>query len=85
MLCTQENPLFEWSVGESWSYRRLAYHRMADILSSRRAPRLLDAKRMCEDVYAMEPEGTRGLHQERTPPMCQAAKDAREAMLSIHA
>ena len=77
--------MFEWSIGESWSYRRSAYQKMAEILASKRAPRLLEAKAMCDAVYSAEPHGTRGLHQTRTPPMSQAARDAREAISSIDA
>lgn len=36
----KKNPLFEWEVGEAWSYRRVAYSRMADILRTCRQPRL---------------------------------------------
>ena len=36
----KKNPLFEWEVGEAWSYRRVAYSCMADILRTCRQPRL---------------------------------------------
>jgi hypothetical protein len=77
--------LFVWSIGESWSYRRTAYKKMAEILALKRSPRLLEAKAMCDAVYSAEPEGSRGLLQLRTPPMSQAARDAREAISSIDA
>ena len=56
---------------------------MADILEARGQPRGAAAKRMHAEVYSSEPEATRGLHQQVTPPMSAAAKEAREAMLSM--
>lgn len=41
------------------------------------------AKDMYEEVYAMEPPETRHLHQVFTPPMSDAAREAREAVKSI--
>ena len=38
---------------------------------------------MYDEVYAMEPQETRHLHQVSTPPMSDAAREAREAMKSI--
>lgn len=74
----KKNPLFEWEKGEAWSYRRLAYAKMADILAERRG--LTIARETLNAIYAMEPEVTRHLHQEITPPMSQAAREAREAL-----
>jgi hypothetical protein len=76
------NPLFEWQKGEAWSYRRRAYAKMADVLVSRRG--LTIAKETLETIYAMEPEATRHLVQEVTPPMSVAAREAREAIECIH-
>ena len=58
---------------------------MAQILAEKRGPRLEKAQRMFLDVYSKEPCATRMLHQIRTPPMCQAAKDAIDAIRSIDA
>ena len=44
------NDLYGWGIGEAFSYRRHAYHKMAEILSTRRAPRLLVAKEMLQEV-----------------------------------
>jgi len=74
------NHIFEWAKGEAWSYRRVAYLKMADILVLRRGKHI--AKQMHTEIYAVEPENTRKLHQIITPPMSSAAKEAREAMLS---
>ena len=71
------NPLFEWNKGESYSYRRTAYSRMADILTIKR--NLKKAKDMLNEIYEQEPEATRGMIQEITPPMSEAAKEARLA------
>ena len=101
----KKNPLFEWEVGEAWSYRRVAYGRMADILCTCRQSRLtcgtsivllpyqwiyslkiycdFTAKDMHEEVYAVEPPETRHLHQVVTPPMSDAAREAREAFKSL--
>ena len=74
----KSNPLFEWSKGEAWSYRRLAYSKMADILVKKRG--LILARDTLNAIYDVEPEATRHLHQPITPPMSQAAKEAREAL-----
>lgn len=58
---------------------------MADILVKHRGSRLLEAKRMCDEVYSREPVATREMLQERTPPMSVAAREARDAILSINA
>jgi hypothetical protein len=77
------NDLYGWNAGEAFSYRRLAYQKMAKLLAERRSDRLLAAQQMCDEVYGREPVGTRSLHQIRTPPMSQAAREAREAISSI--
>jgi hypothetical protein len=38
---------------------------------------------MCDEVYAQEPIETRHLNQENTAPVSEAAKEAREAILSV--
>lgn len=67
-------------MGEAWSYRRVAYQRMAEILANRRG--LSVAKQTHETVYAMESPETKSLHQFMTPPMSRAAQQAREAYAS---
>lgn len=79
----KDNALYGWKAGEAYSYRRLAYQRMAKLLSEWRGPRLQAALQMCGDVYGRETTATRDIHQVRTPPMSQAAKEAREAIASI--
>ena len=81
----RSNQLWGWEIGEAYSYRREAYQKMAMLLAeSSRGVRLYEALEMCKEVYATESEMTRILHQSRTPPMSQAAKEAREAIASIH-
>jgi hypothetical protein len=46
-------------------------------------PRLCKAQEMCDEVYAQEPIETRHLNQENTAPVSEAAKEAREAILSV--
>ena len=75
------NILYGWQVGEAWSYRRDAYKQMSVILSNEK-----DNKKyieMYDQIYAQEPTETRTLIQRRTPPMSQAAREAREAIESI--
>lgn len=75
--------LFRWRVGEAYAYRRTAYARMVDVLARERSGRLgRVAREMHADVYGTEGEGTRGLVQPRTPPMCEAAGRAWEALRS---
>jgi hypothetical protein len=74
------NPLFEWQVGEAWSYRREAFKKMAEVLVERRGKDV--ALEMYRAVYMVEPVATRHLHQAITPPMSTAAKEARAALLS---
>jgi hypothetical protein len=79
------NPLFEWSMGDAWSYRRLAYRQMVEVLCSHRNnDRTKVIKDVVAKVYAVEPEATRHQVQERTPPMSEAAREARDAIESIH-
>ena len=80
----KENKLFGWKKGEAWSYRRRAFARMAEVLVERRGERLRAAKEMFEEVFAMEPAEAKGLHQEITPPMSDAAREARLALESIN-
>ena len=57
---------------------------MAEVLVERRGERLRAAKEMFEEVFAMEPAEAKGLHQEITPPMSDAAREARFALESIN-
>ncbi|RHZ00653.1 hypothetical protein DYB37_003908 [Aphanomyces astaci] len=79
------NPLFLWQQGDAWSYRRLAYAKMAAVLATHRNEdgRGAHIQRIVQDVYASEPVPTRGLVQQVTPPMSDAAKDARDALRSV--
>jgi len=79
----KENPFLDWKEGEAWSYRRKAYQQMAKILAEKRGPRLLKALEMCNEIYAQEPIETRHMNQVDTAPVSEAAKEAREAILSI--
>lgn len=76
------NTLFEWKLGEAWQYRRLAYERMKDILFQQKKNEYHAMKVMYDEIYAQESADTRHLHQPITPPMSQAAKDARDALSS---
>ena len=67
-------------MGEAYSYRRHAYYKMARILAEKRG--LGQGLVMYEEVYSRESPHTRSLHQLRTPPMTQAAREAREAIAS---
>lgn len=79
------NPDFGWDIGGAYSYRRVAYGKMAEILSVKRAPRLqYEAKRMHDAIYATEGVETRMNHQPITPPITAAAKAAKEAIMSIN-
>jgi hypothetical protein len=78
---TKPSPLFFWSVGESYSYRRFAYRRMTDILNVERKERLAEIpKNMMDVVMATEGSDTRHLVQPRTPPMSEAAARAYDAL-----
>lgn len=47
------NELYGWNVGEAYSYRRDAYHKMADILAQRRSPRLNIVTKMIQEVRGL--------------------------------
>lgn len=55
-------PNFKWKAGDAWGYRRHAYRKMADILGG-------PAKEHWAAVYQREPEHTKHLYQETTPPL----------------
>ena len=73
--------LFQWQVGESYSYRRHAYINMRDILVKRLGKNVI--AETYKAVYDREAEKTRSLHQVLTPPMSEAAREALEAIRSI--
>ena len=79
----KQNDLYGWHVGEAFSYRRKAYQRMAELLAQR-SERGAAALQMANEVYGRESPATRELHQVRTPPMSDAAKEARAALASIN-
>lgn len=79
----KSNKQYGWAVGEAWSYRREAYHIMAELLGAVRGPRLEAATKMVGEVYAAEPPATRQLHMPVTPPLTPAAREAREALASV--
>ena len=77
----KSSQLFSWKIGEAYSYRRLAYAKMAEILIYEREERLGNKVREAmEDVYGTESLETRHLVQGRTPPMSDAAKAALDAL-----
>ena len=76
------NDLFQWDMGGAWSYRRRAYQKMSDILVKRAGKAV--AGKMHKEVYAVESEVTKHIHQALTPAMTIAAQEAREAIASIH-
>ncbi|GAX76728.1 hypothetical protein CEUSTIGMA_g4175.t1 [Chlamydomonas eustigma] len=78
------NMLYGWGVGEAWMYRREAYRNMAQLLALHRTPEGPLAQAMHAQVYAVEPQSTRRLHQPITPPMSDAAKEAQQALASVH-
>jgi hypothetical protein len=78
----KDNVLFGWSKGHAWGYRREAYKNMAALLV-KHVPRLRGvADAMHREVYDAEPLETRGIHQPLTPPMSEAAREARVALAS---
>jgi hypothetical protein len=78
---TKPSELFLWKTGEAYSYRRLAYRKMSELLAVERSPRLqLVAPAMLEAVMATEAPETRQLVQPRTPPVSKAAADALDAL-----
>jgi len=78
---TKPNPLFLWGKGEAYSYRRLAYRKMSEILSFERTKRLgRKPKETLEAVMSTEAKETRHLVQNRNPPVSDAAARAFEAL-----
>lgn len=75
---TKPNRLVGWDVGGAWSYRRTAYAKMARYLGERAG--YPQAQAMHARVYAREGPETRHLHMAVTPPMSEAAREARAAM-----
>ena len=70
-----------WDEGEAWGYRRRAYAKMAAILEAEGPAWVRDvAPRMYAEVFAREPEATRGVTIPKTPPMSRAALDAARAV-----
>lgn len=81
---SKSSDLFLWKTGEAYSYRRLAYRKMSEILSIERSPRLATIpKEMLKNVMATESPETRHLVQARTPPMSAASATALDALRSI--
>lgn len=81
---SKPSDLFRWKKGEAYSYRRLAYRKMSEILGVERAPRLATIpKDMLEAVMSTESPETRHLVQSRTPPMSDATAHAYDALRSI--
>ena len=73
--------LFEWDIGESYSYRRQAYIKMRDILVKKLGKNII--AETYKAVYDRESDRTKTLHQILTPPMSEAAREAQEALRSI--
>lgn len=73
------NPTVFWKQGEAWAYRRDGYAAIMELLSSRGCE---PARRMYHEVYAREPQHTRHLVQPVTPPIGNAASEARSALAS---
>jgi hypothetical protein len=81
---TQPSSLFLWKTGEAYTYRRLAYRKMSQVLAAERPFRLSTIpKDMWEAVMATESLETRQLVQPRTPPMSEAAARALEALRAV--
>lgn len=76
--------IFLWKKpGEAYAYRRDAYKRMSELLSTERASRLSEVvPAMHKAVMDTEGEETRHLVQPRTPPMSNAALSALAALRS---
>jgi hypothetical protein len=55
---------------------------MKGILFQQKKDEYHTMKVMYDEIYAQESADTRHLHQPITPPMSQAAKDARDALSS---
>lgn len=83
---SKENKGYGWEVGHAWSFRREAYRQMLEVLLTQgpvaNRNRMQIAKQMYEDVYSVESDATKHMHQVETPPLTQAAIEAREALLS---
>jgi len=75
------NEGYGWGLGDAWGYRREAYKVMAGRLAGEL--RLTDAAEMHSEVYNAEPCASRGVHQPVTPPLTDAAREAREALASV--
>jgi len=75
---SKPSELFLWKTGEAYSYRRLAYRKMAEILGKERSKQV--AQDMLEAVMATEDDSTKHLVQWRTPPMSAASAQALEAL-----
>mmetsp|Transcript_2342 Transcript_2342/g.6741 ORF Transcript_2342/g.6741 Transcript_2342/m.6741 type:complete len:308 (-) Transcript_2342:1603-2526(-) len=81
---SKPSSLFLWKAGEAYAYRRLAYRKMAEILSKERAPRLATIPTaMLNAVMATESPETRHLVQARTPPMSDATAHAYDALRAV--
>ena len=75
--------VFLWKIGEAYSYRRLAYAKMAEILVHEQKDRLEEkVPDAIKDVYGTEGAATRHFVQARTPPMSKAARHALDALRS---
>lgn len=73
------NAMFGWGEGDAWGYRRQAYAQMAAMLDGWGVH---EAAAMHREVMGREPAASRHVHQPITPPMSDAARDARDAMAS---
>ena len=73
------NAMFGWEVGDAWGYRREAYAQMAEMMDGWGVHA---AARMHREVMGREPPASRGVHQPITPPMSEAAREARAAVAS---
>ena len=78
------NPIYGWKVGESYTYRRLAYRKMSQILAKEHPTRLASiAPVMLKKVMETESNDTRHLIQPRTPPTSDASAAALDALRAI--
>jgi uncharacterized protein YfiM (DUF2279 family) len=73
----KETLLVHWPLGQAWAYRRDAYAGMARLLTDRG---VTEAGAMHAAVFARESANTRQLVQYHTPPISDAAREAREAL-----
>ena len=71
---------------KAWGFRRAAYRQMLEVLLTEgpeeNCERLKIAQKMYDDIYGAESPSTKHLNQIETPPLTQAAIEAREALLS---